>query len=360
MQPLITRNAGAPALTMRPGRNWALAASLVLLVLFPLYFFVIDGEQGVMTLEIQPVEPPLIVDVACLRRLEANRSAACEFPIEVAVFGQSGRTFEKFAKRLEPRFRVTHRVEHTSGRDHVEFVSVDDSTRRLMTMASMDTRLHALDGVGGQLVRVPVDTDRFLRNWANSRFLDCLDLRETTVLRDLLDENDATMFLLGGTLLGWYRECSLIPHTTDLDFAVHSTEINAELVKKIERKYRLVHELGTLEDSFELTVWLAGVSTDLFVMYALNETTSYATVVDISHRRTFLVVYPPISALCTGVLLDFLVHVPCNVEDVLKADYGPKWREDRPSGNYSYLKAPNVVPWLEHTPAEFKKRYVTG
>ncbi|KAI6233205.1 hypothetical protein M3Y99_00946500 [Aphelenchoides fujianensis] len=242
----------------------------------------------------------------------------------------------------------------------------------------METRLHALDGADGRLVRVPANGRRFLRNWANARFVECLNLRvdreeaepriplraweKVAALRDLLDENDATMFLLGGTLLGksssWYRECGLIPHTTDLDFALHSSELTAGLVERIEQRHCLKHKLGALEDSFELTTWLAGVQTDLFVVYPLNGTHSYTTVVDFGRRRTLMAVYPRISGLCTGFLFDSLVHVPCNVPEVLEADYGPKWREDRPSGNYTYLRAPNLVPFREHTDEEFEQRIV--
>ncbi|KAI6227717.1 hypothetical protein M3Y99_01222400 [Aphelenchoides fujianensis] len=245
----------------------------------------------------------------------------------------------------------------------------------------METQLHALDEADGRPVRVPANTRRFFRNWLNARFVECANLRvdrprarpliplsawsEAAALRDLLDENDATLFLLGGTLLGkfipfriagWYRECGLIPHTRDLDFGLRSSELTADLVRRIERRHRLKHKLGALADSFELTTWLAGVQTDLFAVYPLNETLSYATVVDFERRRTLRAVYPRISGLCTGLLLGALVHVPCNVREVLEADYGPKWREDRPSAGYSYLNAPNLVPFREHTDEEWEKR----
>ncbi|KAI6221875.1 hypothetical protein M3Y99_01528000 [Aphelenchoides fujianensis] len=240
----------------------------------------------------------------------------------------------------------------------------------------METRLHALDGADGRVVRVPANSPRFLRNWANARFVQCLNLRvdrdgsepriplsawsEAAAFRDLLDQSDATTFLIGGTLLGkssrWYRECGLIPHTHDLDFALHSSELTAELVDEIGEKHPLKYTLGALRDSFELTMRLGGSLTDLFTVYPLNGTHSYTTVVDFKRKRTLMAVYPRISRLCTGLLLGSLVHVPCNVPEVLEADYGPNWREDRPSGNYTYLKAPNLVPFLEHTDEEFEQR----
>ncbi|KAI6230539.1 hypothetical protein M3Y99_01054100 [Aphelenchoides fujianensis] len=267
----------------------------------------------------------------------------------------------------------------------VFFDAFDDETQQVdydFEVGAMETRLHALDGAADRLVRVPANSRRFLRNWANARFVECLNLRvqregtkqkiplsawnEAVELRDLLDQNDVTMFLLGGTLLGEFHhsdcstrllQCGLIPHTRDLDFALHSSELTAGLVRKVEGKHRLKHKLGELEDSFELTTWLAGVQTDLFVVYPLNGTHSYTTVVDFGRRkRTLAAVYPRISGLCTGLLLGALVHVPCNVPEVLEADYGPNWREDRSSADYSYLKAPNLAPFLEHTDEEFEQR----
>jgi len=48
-----------------------------------------------------------------------------------------------------------------------------------------------------------------------------------------------TSILFGGTALGWYRECTIIPYTTDVDFAAFTAEYNAELETTIKMNGRL-------------------------------------------------------------------------------------------------------------------------
>ncbi|KAI6212484.1 hypothetical protein M3Y94_00030900 [Aphelenchoides besseyi] len=216
----------------------------------------------------------------------------------------------------------------------------------------------------------------FLRHWQNGRFLDCLDLnmkresKQQTIslseakvqfanFRKTLDRKNATAFILAGTLLGWYRECTVIPHTVDSDFGLLSTELTSDIVKRIETKYTMVHKLGLPNDSLELTFMLGHIRTDLFVIYGLNDTNSYTTIVSFNERQTLMAVYPRITSICTGDLLGTLVYVPCNVEEVLNTDYGPNWHTDRPSSDYSYLNAPNIIAFLKHSKKEFAKRIVT-
>lgn len=51
-------------------------------------------------------------------------------------------------------------------------------------------------------------------------------VEELAQLRDELIEFDMYPFLNGGTFLGWYRECSIIPHTTDMDLSVFAKDYN--------------------------------------------------------------------------------------------------------------------------------------
>lgn len=51
---------------------------------------------------------------------------------------------------------------------------------------------------------------------------------------------------------------------------------------------------------------------------------------------------PKINEFCTGDLLDSLVYLPCNIQEVLEADYGKKWFEDKPTSSYDYATAGQV------------------
>lgn len=45
---------------------------------------------------------------------------------------------------------------------------------------------------------------------------------------------------------GWFRECSIISHTHDLDFSIRIEEIDEDLISEIESSFRMKHTLGTL------------------------------------------------------------------------------------------------------------------
>ncbi|KFD59351.1 hypothetical protein M514_05686, partial [Trichuris suis] len=57
--------------------------------------------------------------------------------------------------------------------------------------------------------------------------------------RDLLLDLNITPYLFGGTLLGWYRECGIIPHTSDLDVATSISLYKPSLVHVLSKDERL-------------------------------------------------------------------------------------------------------------------------
>lgn len=66
-------------------------------------------------------------------------------------------------------------------------------------------------------------------------------------LRDELIENRMFPFLNGGTLLGWYRECSVIPHTLDMDISVFAEDFNLNFVEQMEQNlsdFRIKRKFG--------------------------------------------------------------------------------------------------------------------
>jgi hypothetical protein len=77
---------------------------------------------------------------------------------------------------------------------------------------------------------------------------------------------------------------------------------------------------------------------DLFTVYSLNKTHDYLTVFDFGEHSSEQAVYPAIRDICSGDLHGKLVKVPCNAEEVVIAEYGPKWKIDFPSSEYNYLE----------------------
>lgn len=74
-------------------------------------------------------------------------------------------------------------------------------------------------------------------------------VNELAQLRDELIEFEMYPFLSGGTFLGWYRECSIIPHTTDMDLMVFVEDYNPSYVELLQRprnpsSFRLSRHFG--------------------------------------------------------------------------------------------------------------------
>ncbi len=80
-------------------------------------------------------------------------------------------------------------------------------------------------------------------------------------------------WLAGGTLLGWYRNCGIIPYTNDVDIAIWSDEYNQIIEKHFtnNEKAKLKKVFGTLNDSYELRVNDNKYNYDIFVTYKIGE-----------------------------------------------------------------------------------------
>ncbi|TKR96363.1 hypothetical protein L596_010394 [Steinernema carpocapsae] len=140
----------------------------------------------------------------------------------------------------------------------------------------------------GYKVRIPDDPKRFLWEWNRGHLLTCANItmdrksqnrviplsfvHEMASLRDQFVDHNVTLLMFGGTLLGWYRECSFIPHTTDVDFAVlieeHSDTLNAELTNS--KTFRFYWQLGKVDDSYEYSLYRKSRKIDVFYIYILT------------------------------------------------------------------------------------------
>jgi hypothetical protein len=120
---------------------------------------------------------------------------------------------------------------------------------------------------------------------------------------------------------GWYRECSITPHTSDIDHSLRIHEFTPALHEAIKRAYLIYIRFGFHEDSLEFSMYTRTkpeIKMDLFFMYRLNATTNYVTTTDTVGKQVYLNLYPRVDRICTGDLLGVLVNVPCNVEEMLE------------------------------------------
>ncbi|VDM09464.1 unnamed protein product [Wuchereria bancrofti] len=243
---------------------------------------------------------------------------------------------------------IVYRMVNSSNEDYVKFQRDEDLRAAY--------GLHAIKKyVFERETWIPANKEEFLRKWDNGRFLDCIRLnisnnRNKSVIpdgyvnnmaefRDFLESYASTPFLFGGTLLGWYRECSFIKDTTDVDMAMKITSLDLKMLKNMEKSsdFKLFWILGKVSDSLELSVYSGSIKIDLFFLYEGKDSAWVGGMI-VSKRKKFRWIYPPISQICTGDLLGRLFHVPCNVEKILKADYG-NWRVPHPTANFTWYQS---------------------
>ncbi|KAK0418612.1 hypothetical protein QR680_013669 [Steinernema hermaphroditum] len=211
----------------------------------------------------------------------------------------------------------------------------------------------------GADVSIPSDISKFLWEFAKSKFIDCVGIdmsrspftsrviplkfiERATAIRDLMAGLRITPMLFAGSLLGWYRECSIITHTTDFDFAMSSSEYNANLLEKLKSfpKFELYWIMGTPSDRFEISVYADGIKIDLFALYSSPSSRhSFLGGFDLDNNEKFIFAYPEVKEVCTGDLLGRLMFVPCNVLELLKADYGD-WTTDVQSSVFWWNASP--------------------
>ncbi|GMT17452.1 hypothetical protein PFISCL1PPCAC_8749, partial [Pristionchus fissidentatus] len=227
-----------------------------------------------------------------------------------------------------------------------------------------DTRtMLPFDLSSSSLVFWPTDVHTFLNDWNFSRFMECevqlkrndtgtrsiplSFLSEMAKLRDFIKERKARLTLAGGSLLGWYRECSIIPHTTDIDFFIRAEEYSPAIKADLDDKkspYKLFRIYGTPTDSYELSLNVKkakAVNIDLFFLYT-NKNESFVGGLAWYTRKKYKWSYPRITELCTADLLGHLFYVPCNTGDVLDMEYGD-WRKDSASANFVWYKSHSNV-----------------
>ncbi|KAF1762239.1 hypothetical protein GCK72_010501 [Caenorhabditis remanei] len=169
--------------------------------------------------------------------------------------------------------------------------------------------------------------------------------------RDIMLQFNMFPFLNGGTLLGWYRECGIIPHTTDMDIAVFAKDFRPDLVKFLQSRsspFQLVRKIGLLNDSFELTVTTKTgykVNTDLFLMYEAVDGNGNVRnwVGGASYTLKYKYIYPKYDPWCAADLYGYLFWVTCSPQKMLIFEYGNLWYEDLPSSQYNWKNSANNV-----------------
>ncbi len=120
------------------------------------------------------------------------------------------------------------------------------------------------------LFKIPSDIKKILFDYGHSKFLECnSELAEMNLQKigdtykqnekmnkmienttehviETLENFEKHYWLAGGTLLGWYRDCGIIPHTKDFDIAIWSHEYDSQIEKHFfgNKIVRVIISLG--------------------------------------------------------------------------------------------------------------------
>lgn len=295
--------------------------------------------------QLQVVSPPfpaILIDNDLLTALMKDECKQLERKVRLAVKGNETETSSENTNHDE-LYEII-RYEEPLDKNYLLF---HDSETRIIPKLKFEAN--------GSLL-VPSDIVRFAKFWNMSKLVDCLriDMNRTSAepylpvtktietmssFMDYLHSFGVYPILNGGSLLGWYRECGLIPHTRDVDFSADAGEYESALLDGLRsnKKFHLKRVLGRPNDSYEFTVTPLGSSVpsiDLFWRY--NEGNN-SWVGGTAHDGTkYKYVYPRVRETCAADLLGHIFWIPCDPEKTIVTEYGPKWYVDYPSSKFSW------------------------
>ncbi|CAF1348610.1 unnamed protein product [Adineta ricciae] len=158
-------------------------------------------------------------------------------------------------------------------------------------------------------------------------------------------------WIAGGTLLGWYRHCGLIPYTGDADFGLFYEEYD-ESIRSHFLGNPVTHiwaALGLVNDSLEFRLSSGRYVFDLFWTYREgNNARWYGYQAQRSKYRRSL---PLFSKVCSGDLFGYRFSVPCSPIEYLDHEYGKNnWtvplQKDYGWINMKYHSMWNDISWM--------------
>lgn len=206
--------------------------------------------------------------------------------------------------------------------------------------------LTALDGLD---FRIPRNISGFLREHSQACFLECryrearaffqmypddtspeaMDFRMKA--KSLLHLASRTLTALGvpfwlssGTCLGWFRQCSIIPYSKDVDLGIWIKDYHHDITLAFQKAgLPLKHKFGKVEDSLELSFQGLDVKLDIFFFYEEGDI-MWNGGTQAKSGKKFKYVFPKFS-LCWTELMDLRIRVPCETLDYVVTNYGPNW-----------------------------------
>ncbi|CAI4230607.1 unnamed protein product [Auanema sp. JU1783] len=280
--------------------------------------------------------------LSSVEREKDSKLFICEYPIRIAV-----PSYLASSIRITdyPSFEIIF-YENNSFIDYFKFYA--DVTRVTPKFETIEITKD---------LHVPANPAQFEEYWKRSRLIDChnlpmnrnntsqrlpieTSLRALSNLRNVLTRFNMYPYLEGGTLLGWYRECSVIPHTLDMDFVVDISQLNPqfeELVRTKGESFALTRKLGDPKDSLEYTVVPSkGFKTPIDIFFMYQNTDEYWIAGTDGKGTKYRYSFPFYDPYCAGIIHGFVFWVTCSPDQILTISYGKEWYKDYPSSRFRW------------------------
>ena len=146
-------------------------------------------------------------------------------------------------------------------------------------------------------IKVPENIKRYLYDYDHSKFIECdqeLAKNISSLYDGVLKQNDTmnkklmpcmvklvqtlegmykNYWLTSGTILGWYRECGIIPFTVDVDIAMSYEEYDETIKQKFrsgDKDLYLWLQIGQKKNSLEFRLGGCAFTYDLFFLYKIS------------------------------------------------------------------------------------------
>ncbi|XP_007951953.1 fukutin [Orycteropus afer afer] len=162
-------------------------------------------------------------------------------------------------------------------------------------------------------------------------------------LQNHLWKNEKLKYIITVFEEGWYRQCSIIPYSKDVDLGIFIQDYRSDIVPAFQDAgLPLKHRFGKVEDSLELSFQgKDDIKLDIFFFYEetdhmWNGGTQAKT------GKKFKYLFPKFT-LCWTEFVDMKVHVPCETIEYIEANYGKTWKIPVKTWDWKH-SPPNVQP----------------
>jgi hypothetical protein len=141
-------------------------------------------------------------------------------------------------------------------------------------------------------------------------------------MKALMKELVMPFWLGSGTLLGWYRQCGVIPYTGDSDFVTWALYASNEMTDKFAKNkmnLTLYYVHGVPDNGLQYVFYTKKSDSRVDLFFTYDENNHYTYTGHFSPKKYYFRYIFPYFKLCSAELLGYKVLVPCNPQEVLSA-----------------------------------------